>query len=69
MAKAGYPLQFVGAEVGEHRIHPQDHRKFGLLAHGIAFRDDKTGVSKSGCREVCHKSHIFAVSPGYFDLL
>jgi hypothetical protein len=33
VAEIGDPLQFVGPEVREHRIHFQDDRKFGLLAH------------------------------------
>jgi hypothetical protein len=69
VAKAGDPLQLVGAEVREHRIHLEHNREFALLAHGIAFRDVKTGVSKSGCRQVCHKSHIFAVASDYFGVL
>ena len=69
VAKAGDPLQFVGAEVREHRIHLQNNRKFGLFAHGNAFRDRQTGVSKFGCREVCHKSHNFAVPSDYFGVL
>ncbi len=32
VAKAGYPLQFVGAQIREHRIHLQNNRKFGLFS-------------------------------------
>ena len=39
VAKAGNPLQFVGAQIREHRIHLQNNRKFGLFAHCNAFRD------------------------------
>ena len=33
VAKVGQPLQLVGAEVREHRIHFQNDRNFGLFAH------------------------------------
>jgi hypothetical protein len=33
VAEIGQSLQFVRAEISEHRVHFQDDRKFGLLAH------------------------------------
>ena len=38
VAKAGDALQFVGAQIREHRVHFQNDRKFGLFAHCIAFQ-------------------------------
>jgi hypothetical protein len=29
----GNPLQFIRAQIREHRVHFQNDRKFGLLAH------------------------------------
>ena len=37
MAEARDSLQFVGAQVREHRIHFQNDRKFGLFTHCNAF--------------------------------
>jgi hypothetical protein len=37
MAKRRHPLQLVRAEIGEHRVHLQNNRKFGLFAHCPAF--------------------------------
>ena len=70
MAETGYPLQFIGAEVREHRIHLQNNRKFGLFAHCNAFRSHLEIVecvrTRFACPEVCHKSHNFAAPPDYF---
>jgi hypothetical protein len=33
VAKRRNPLQLVGAEIREHRIHLQNNRKFGLFGH------------------------------------
>ncbi|MHC2820377.1 hypothetical protein ACVMBY_003937 [Bradyrhizobium huanghuaihaiense] len=33
VAEIGQPLELVRAEIGEHRVHLQDDRKFGLFAH------------------------------------
>jgi hypothetical protein len=33
VAEIGQSLELVGAEISEHRVHLQDDRKFGLLAH------------------------------------
>ena len=33
VAEIRQPLELVCAEIGEHRVHLQDDRKFGLLAH------------------------------------
>ena len=33
MAEIRQPLELVCSEVSEHRVHFQDDRKFGLLAH------------------------------------
>jgi len=33
VAKRRKPLQLVGAEIREHRIHLQNNRKFGLFGH------------------------------------
>ena len=71
VAEAGYPVQLVGAEVREHRIHLQDNRKFGLFAHRNAFRksclkSSKRAAGKIHATEVCHKSHSFAAPPDYF---
>jgi hypothetical protein len=46
VAKAGYPLQFVGAQVREHRVHFQNNRKFGLFANCNTFQIVKAGVAK-----------------------
>jgi len=72
VAQARDPLQLVGPEVREHRIHLQNDRKFGLFTHGNAFSRRALGIGAVawiGGREVCHKSHIFAVPPIYFYLL
>jgi hypothetical protein len=49
-AAPGYPLQFIGAWLGEHWIRLQNNRKFGLNTHGkslaIAFGTSKKGVLK-----------------------
>jgi hypothetical protein len=37
MAKRCEPLQFISANIREHRIHLQNNRKFGLFAHCNAF--------------------------------
>ena len=77
VAKARYPRQFVGAEIGEHRIHLQNDGKFGRFAHCNAFlraplepepaQNRQIGSSsKSVACEVCHKSHNFAAPPDYF---
>jgi hypothetical protein len=67
MAKHRNPLQFVRAEIGEHRIHFQNNRKFGLLVHCagpplIAPKSKPEGTTA----ELCHKSHIFAAPDTYF---
>ncbi len=33
VAEIGQPLELIRAEIGEHGIHLQNDRKFGLLAH------------------------------------
>jgi len=33
VAEIGDPLQLLGAEIRKHRVHFQNDRKFGLLAH------------------------------------
>ncbi len=70
VAEAGNPLQFVGPQVREHRVHFQDDRKFGLFTHCIAFQIDperpRTAVARFSTLEVCHKSHNFAVPLDYF---
>ncbi len=64
VAEAGDPLQFVGAQVREHRVHFQNDRKFGLFTHCIAFQIDparpRMAVARFSAVEVCHKSHNFA---------
>ena len=47
VAKAGDPLQFVGAQIREHRIHLQNDRKFGLFAHCNTFQN-RSGPVPSG---------------------
>jgi hypothetical protein len=69
MAKARDSLQFVGAQIGEHRIHFQNDRKFGLFTHCNAFPGKivKIGPLANSCAaEVCHKSHNFAAPLEYF---
>ena len=39
MAQAGNPLQFVGTEVGEHRIHFENNRELSLGAHERASKN------------------------------
>ena len=62
VAKAGNPLQFVGAEIRKHRIHLQNDRKFGLFTHCNAFRFEIVEMQQlqKSLPEVCHKSHNFA---------
>jgi hypothetical protein len=38
VAKPGKPLQLLRPQIGEHRVHFQNDRKFGLFAHSIAFQ-------------------------------
>ena len=47
VAKTGDALQFISAQIREHRVHFQDDRKFGLFAHCTTFQN-KPGSAPSG---------------------
>ena len=55
VAKAGDPLQFVGAQIREHRIHLQNDRKFGLFTHCNTFQNQPEIVG-SGNKIACLRS-------------
>jgi hypothetical protein len=50
VAKARDPLQLVGSQIREHRIHFQDDRKFGRFGHCNAFwnQNNESGNSLPG---------------------
>ena len=73
VAEMGNPLQFIRAQIREHRVHFQNDRKLGLLAHRDTFFGNAFLLrnSSSGkilvCREVCHKSHSFPPPPIIYE--
>src|SRR3954452_16599897 len=77
VAEICQPLELVYAEIGEHRIHLEDDRKFGLLAHfnvlvnfvGKSLVTINIRIASNHAGEVCHKSHNFAAPPDYFYVL
>src|SRR5450755_789155 len=68
VAEMGNPLQLIRAQIREHRVHFQNDRKFGLLAHRNTFSLRKSSSAKIlRCPEVCHKSHSFPVPPIIYE--
>src|SRR5262245_58992606 len=57
VAKVRNPLQFVGTQVREHRIHLQNDRKFGLFTHSKSFKSSDMTIGAVTQEELCHTSH------------
>jgi len=62
VAKVGQPLQLVGAEVREHRLHFQNDRNFGPFAHFQCLRAP-VWADKIVAAANCAISHITFAAP------
>jgi hypothetical protein len=63
LAKRRDPLQLVGAEIREHRIHLQNNRKFGLFGHCNAIQQMPEISSRRLPCAKCVISHIALQDP------
>ena len=56
VAEARKPLQLVRTEIGEHRVHLQNDRKFGLFVHCTAFQIDPSSPRRPVSKNHPHGS-------------